>query len=204
LSSNQPAHEDSAPQDNRAGNEENSEQEDSDDASDDESGGAAGEAEPELADIERKRKLKRKAPTKTGAHRGGGTRLSREPKIRPQQRINEFPGEGWAVFNGKLFCQGCKEELSLIRSSCTHHVKTQKHISKRVAREKLLLRDANLKDDLTAYFTAVLLIALCQHLITWRIALLETAGTSSVASTRMKFFALLEYLTPLLLPRMKP
>jgi hypothetical protein len=154
LSSNQPAREDSAPQGNRAGNEDDSEQEDSDDASDDESGGAAGEAEPELADIERKRKLKRKAPTKTGAHRGGGTRLSREPKIRPQQRINEFPGEGWAVFNGKLFCQGCKEELSLIRSSCTHHVKTQKHISKRVAREKLLLRDANLKDDLTAYFTA--------------------------------------------------
>ena len=53
-----------------------------------------GETEPELAEIERKRKLKMKRETKSGKHRGGGLRLSKQPKVRPEQRISEFPGEG--------------------------------------------------------------------------------------------------------------
>jgi len=46
-----------------------------------------GEAEPALSEIERKRKLNLKRETKSGKHRGGGQRLSTEPKVRPEQRI---------------------------------------------------------------------------------------------------------------------
>jgi hypothetical protein len=71
--------------------EEFSDEEESNDE-DEEEGGAE---EPELAGIERPRKMKSKMATKSGMHRGGGQRKSKEPKVSPAQRIAEFPGEGW-------------------------------------------------------------------------------------------------------------
>lgn len=87
-------------------------------------------------------------------HRGGGQRKSKEPKVSPAQRIPEFPGDGWTSVSGKIFCQGCKEKLSLIRSSCSSYVKSKKHIVKKETRAKLLLRDAAVKEDLVAYYSA--------------------------------------------------
>ena len=82
--------------------EEDSEKSESDDSN---SEGEAPIAEPELAGIEQSRKLKQKRQTKSGTHRGGGKRMSKEPKVSAAQRVGQFPDEGFiAVSGNRLFC----------------------------------------------------------------------------------------------------
>ena len=132
--------------------EEDSEKSDSDDCL---SEGGAQISEPELALIEQSRKLKQKRQTKSGTHRGGGKRISKEPKVSAAQRVDEFPDEGFIALSGnRLFCNGCKDTISLIRSRCVSHTKSEKHKAKKAARIAALSRNAELKDDLIAYFTA--------------------------------------------------
>lgn len=43
------------------------------------------------------------------------------------QRVSEFPGEHLRVSLGKLFCNACRETLSLKRSVVQLHVRSKKH-----------------------------------------------------------------------------
>ena len=47
--------------------------------------------------------------------------------VKPQQRVNEYPKEPFTVESGKLFCQGCREELPLKKNSIEYHIKSGKH-----------------------------------------------------------------------------
>jgi len=41
--------------------------------------------------------------------------------------VKEYPEEPFIVSFGKLFCQGCREELPLKKSSISYHIKSSKH-----------------------------------------------------------------------------
>ena len=47
--------------------------------------------------------------------------------VKPHQCVSEFPGENLVVFCGKLFCQVCREELNVKKSSVKTHVQSTKH-----------------------------------------------------------------------------
>ena len=107
---------------------------------------------PELAKFERGRELKQKPPVgKRG--RASAERTAPEPiSITAQMRVNEFPGCGLYNSVGKLFCRCCKVQLPLIKSSITHHLKTEKH---KVNHEQWLSKngeDSEIKEYLTEYF----------------------------------------------------
>lgn len=96
---------------------------------------------PKRSELARKRKV---ATNKNG---GGGKRRrvkthssSSEPKsISPHQRLKQFPNENLTVSAKKLFCEACKEEVSLKCSSIRNHVKCRKSkeaLTQKQAREK--------------------------------------------------------------------
>ncbi|XP_065892612.1 uncharacterized protein [Dysidea avara] len=47
--------------------------------------------------------------------------------IKPKQRIDEFKGEHLCVSSGKLFCNACREEVNLKKSSVKNHIRSVKH-----------------------------------------------------------------------------
>ena len=73
-----------------------------------------------------------KPDTKKGTHRDGdGVRKSLEPKVTAHQRLQQFPGQGYKVIAGLLYCPACKLNLPLI----TSHGLTAKH-AHRVSRKE--------------------------------------------------------------------
>ena len=86
---------------------------------------------PALASIERPRakKMKPKLKGNNGVHRGtAGQRTTREPSsVSAQQRMAEFPGEGFKVQGKKLMCPACSIPLVLIKRTINAHIKSQKH-----------------------------------------------------------------------------
>ena len=96
---------------------------------------------PTASDLARKRKVHCNPPT--GKRRSSGRHGMQEPKIKPSQRVSEFPNEELTVSAlGRLFCKACRETLSLKRSTVANHVKSTKHqqskgkLQKKEAREK--------------------------------------------------------------------
>ena len=82
---------------------------------------------PTPSDLSRKRKIVRNPPP-VGKKRVKSTNTQSNPKtIKPQKRVNEYPKEPFTVASGKLFCQGCREELPLKKSSIEYHIKSAKH-----------------------------------------------------------------------------
>ena len=43
------------------------------------------------------------------------------------QCIKEYPNEPFVVSNSKLFCNGCREELCIKKSSVKNHMASAKH-----------------------------------------------------------------------------
>ena len=81
---------------------------------------------PRLSDLARKRAVHRNPPP-LGKRRSRG-RGANEPKsVTPRQRMNEHPGECLTVSNKRLFCRACREELSLVSSVISNHLKSTKH-----------------------------------------------------------------------------
>jgi len=64
-------------------------------------------------------------------------------KITTQQHVQEYNNEPFTVSAGKLFCNECREELSLKHSSLNNHVKYSKHKERKL---KLAAKDKIEKD----------------------------------------------------------
>jgi len=47
--------------------------------------------------------------------------------VKPLQHIKEYPNELFIVSNSKLFCNGCREELCLKKSTLNNHISSAKH-----------------------------------------------------------------------------
>ena len=75
----------------------------------------------------RKRVITTNTPP-TGKRRCKSTNNSKATRsIKPQQRVDEFKGENLCVSSGKLFCNACREEVNLKKSSVRNHIRSTKH-----------------------------------------------------------------------------
>lgn len=86
---------------------------------------------PQPSILARKRKIITNNPP-TGKRSCKSTnRVRKQSKaaasIKPQQRVNEFKGEHLCVSSGKLFCNACREEVNLKKSSVKNHIRSIKH-----------------------------------------------------------------------------
>lgn len=65
-------------------------------------------------------------------------------KIKPEERIQEFPGEFLEVRKGKLFCVACREEVSLKKSTVKNHIFSgNKH---KISKQRLAEKEARERD----------------------------------------------------------
>ena len=80
---------------------------------------------PDMSELSRKRRIMRNPPT--GKRKANSNSQSNPKRIKPQQRVKESSTEPFIVASGKLFCQGCREELPLKKSSINYHIKSSKH-----------------------------------------------------------------------------
>ena len=79
---------------------------------------------PTQADLSRKRKTPSNPPK--GLKRSKGD-VASEPSVATTTRVKEFPGEHLSVVCGKLFCNACREPVSVKKSVIILHIKSAKH-----------------------------------------------------------------------------
>ena len=101
---------------------------------------------PSMSELSRKRKVKRNPPI--GKKKVHSSCQSNPKGIKPQQRVKEYPVEPFIVSCGKLFCQGCREELPLKKSSISYHIKSTKHSDGKKRLEQRKAKDQDIAQSL--------------------------------------------------------
>ena len=100
---------------------------------------------PSVSELSRKRKVQ----TNTGSKRRGTYKppsQRRAPKtVTPSSRVRQFPKESLSVKTGKLFCDICRHEVSLVKSVLTKHISSSKHVDGKEEKRK---KEGNRKQDL--------------------------------------------------------
>lgn len=109
-------------------------------------------SEPELAQHERQRQVKRKAPAGPRGRKKGAGRVTKETNIPLCERVKQFDEHGLKVSAGKLFCVPCKEELPNLKESIRRHIQSVKHRSKFKKLAERAVSNQDLHDDLAVYF----------------------------------------------------
>lgn len=110
-------------------------------------------AMPDLAHLERARKVKRKAPEGPRGRSKAG-RVTKESCVPLLQRIQEFPDTGLKISGGKLFCAPCKEELPNLKEHIKRHLTSRKHAEKLKTMARVLQAEKEIGEDIADYFTA--------------------------------------------------
>ena len=105
---------------------------------------------PRASDLARKRKVHSNPPL--GKKRSSGRVGAKEPKIKPSQRVSEFPNEELVVSAvGRLFCKACRETLSVKRSTISNHIKSTKHVESKLKLARKEKREMDIADALRKY-----------------------------------------------------
>lgn len=65
--------------------------------------------------------------------------------------MREFGDEKLVVSAGKLFCEACREELSLRKSTIKNHIRSSKHSSMKDRLKERKARDGDLVQSLKKY-----------------------------------------------------
>ena len=73
---------------------------------------------PTVSDLSRKTKVQTNPPR--GTKRGKGA-VAAEPSVSPSDRIREFPDEQLSTVLSKLFCNACRENVSVKKSVIIQH-----------------------------------------------------------------------------------
>ena len=77
---------------------------------------------------------------------------SSDPKsVTPTQRVREFPKEELTQSAGKLFCNACREELSLKLSIIKLHIASSKHVAGKEALAKRESRERDIAEAMQLY-----------------------------------------------------
>lgn len=111
-------------------------------------------AEFELADHERNRSKKRKAPEGPRGRSKAGRNTSEAKHVPMLNRLNEFPNQGLKISAGALFCKPCAATLPNIKSSIVSHLATSKHKCKLLKYEQQRESDNVARTELAEYFMA--------------------------------------------------
>ena len=85
---------------------------------------------PTQSETCRKRSLLVNPPK--GQNSSSGRHKLKEPRVLPSERVKEFPNEDLTVSVGRLFCNSCRETISVKRSTVTNHVRSTKHNESKV------------------------------------------------------------------------
>ena len=109
------------------------------------------------SDLARKRSMAANVatPLRKRAKRPSYIHLSSHSSVTPSQRAKEFSSESIGVSGGKLFCQACREELSLKKSSIQNHVTSSKHTAGKERLVKKQKREMDIAEALKRYDTGV-------------------------------------------------
>ena len=100
---------------------------------------------PTPSHLSRMRKV-RSNPPPTGKRHSSARGYSDPKSVTPVQRLKEFPGEELVVSRGKLFCNACREELSVKASVLKGHLQSEKHSR---SKQQLLAKEARERDIAT-------------------------------------------------------
>ena len=84
--------------------------------------------EPRPSHLARKRIIGINRPKAAGKKRGRGCATNDPKSVSPAARVKAYPNEPLTVSNKKLFCSGCREQLSVKKSSLELHIKSLKHV----------------------------------------------------------------------------
>ena len=96
---------------------------------------------PKPSDLARKRRTDTNPPV--GKKRGRGSETYDPKTVSALERVKAYPLEPFSVSNKKLFCSGCREELSLKKSTIELHIKSTKHLK---GKERLEAKEKREKD----------------------------------------------------------
>lgn len=105
---------------------------------------------PRPSDFSQKRKIVKNPPV--GKKKAKPTNSQSNPKtIKPQQRVTEYSQEPFTVASGKLFCQACREELPLKKSSIVYHIKSTKYSEGKKKLQQRRVNDSDIAQSLRKY-----------------------------------------------------
>lgn len=104
---------------------------------------------PPVSELNRPRKV---LVNRGGKRRKTSSSTSSEPKsVSPQQRVRENPGQSLVLSRGKLFCNACREEVSLKSSSVKNHTRSGKHNERKKKLERKEKREQEIAIALRAH-----------------------------------------------------
>ena len=106
---------------------------------------------PTKSDLSRKRKILTIPPVGKKRSSQSGYKKSKDPKVKPSQRVREFPNEYLCVSAGELFCNVCRERLKVKRSTVKNHVTSTKHAESIAKYKKGESRDGDIVKALQKY-----------------------------------------------------
>lgn len=107
--------------------------------------------QPEESDLSRKRKLTTNNPA-SGNRRSQSVLRKNEPNISARKRVDEFKGETFiAKENGSLFCQSCREEMSVKKQNISVHVSSIKHKMNKDKLSQTSKKDQNIAEAMKKY-----------------------------------------------------
>ena len=102
---------------------------------------------PRPSDLSRKRKIATNQPPSGKRKSRAAATESGLKTIKPEKRVAEYPKEPLAVSNGKLFFNGCREELCLKSSSVKNHLSSSKHLEGKKRLDRKEAREQNNQDN---------------------------------------------------------
>ncbi len=105
---------------------------------------------PEPSHLARKRTITGNMPP-VGKKRGKGATAGDPKSVPPAERVKAYPNEPLTVSNKKLFCSGCREQLSLKKSSIELHLKSLKHVKGKERLASKQRRQLDIAESLKRY-----------------------------------------------------
>ncbi len=105
---------------------------------------------PEPSHLARKRTITGNMPP-VGKKRGKGATAGDPKSVSPAERVKAYPNEPLTVSNKKLFCSGCREQLSLKKSSIELHLKSLKHVKGKERLASKQRRQLDIAESLKRY-----------------------------------------------------
>lgn len=105
---------------------------------------------PKPSSLSRKRSVPSNPP-RIGKKKSKRGKIVAEPHIAPSQRVKEFPEECFCVTLGKLFCEACRESLSVKKSVLCKHIKSSKHIAGKKYIQEKGVKERKISDMLRRY-----------------------------------------------------
>ena len=147
---------------------------------------------PTVSDLSRKRKVQTNPPR--GTKRGKGA-VAAEPSVSPSDRIREFPDEQLSTVLSKLFCNACRENVSVKKSVIIQHIKSAKHATGKARLALKEKKERNIADMLLKYDKTVHPVgeSLSESVRVYRVKVLRTFLKAGVPLGKVdKFRELLE------------